>query len=148
MAQASRTHDFHKFWLKISALVIASFAPVMFLGSMEATSAPMQLTIDLLSLPLDGLPVHGDPASRLLSAIMGGLLLGWGALMWCLSIWVYDGAPEGTRRAVLVSLVLWFVMDSAGSIASGHGSNALFNVGILALAVGPLWRPARGEVPA
>ncbi len=141
------THDFHKFWLKISAIVIASFAPVMFLGSMEATSAPLQLTVDLLSLPVDGLPVHGDPASRLLSAIMGGLLLGWGALLWCLSLWVYDAAPEGTRKATVLSLVLWFALDSAGSIASGHGTNALFNIAILAAAVGPLWRPASEAMP-
>ncbi|WP_420011021.1 hypothetical protein [Tateyamaria sp.] len=38
----------------------------------------------------------------------------------------------------------WFVLDSAGSIASGTTSNALFNVLVLLVAVGPLWRPAKG----
>lgn len=137
------TQDFHKFWLKITATVIASFAPVMFLGSMTATSFPLQFTLDLLGLPLDGLPVHGDPASRFLAAIMGGLLLGWGTTIWCLQAWVYDAAPEGVRRAVVVALCLWFVLDSAGSILSGHASNMLFNIGILMAAVGPMWRPAR-----
>jgi hypothetical protein len=39
----------------------------------------------------------------------------------------------------------WFVLDSSGSIASGNGSNALINVLVLFIAVGPLWRPARAE---
>ena len=137
------TQDFHKFWLKISAIVIGSFAPVMFLGSMSATAAPLQFTLDLLGLPLDGLPVYGDDASRFLAAIMGGLLLGWGATIWCLQAWVYDAAPDGVRRTVLTGFCVWFVLDSAGSVLSGHASNVLFNIGILALAVGPLWRPAR-----
>lgn len=136
------TQDFHKFWLKITAVVIASFAPVMFIGSMEAASWPMQFTLDLLSLPLDGLPVYGDSASRFISAILGGILLGWGATIWMLQAWVYDAAPEGVRRTVVTALLCWFVLDSAGSVLSGHASNALFNVGILALAVGPMWRPA------
>jgi hypothetical protein len=37
----------------------------------------------------------------------------------------------------------WFLLDSAGSILSGNASNALFNIVVLALAVGPLWRPAK-----
>ncbi|WP_299691864.1 hypothetical protein [uncultured Tateyamaria sp.] len=136
------TYAFQKNWLLVTGFVIASFAPVMFLGAMQATSAPLQFTLDLLGLPLDGLPVHGDPASRFLAAIMGGLLLGWGALIWCLRAWVFDAAPEGVRRSVVMSVVLWFVLDGAGSVASGHASNVLFNIAILVAAVGPLWRPA------
>nr|QQZ51494.1 hypothetical protein JKL49_11130 [Phenylobacterium glaciei] len=47
------------------------------------------------------------------------------------------------RRTVLTGLLAWFFLDSAGSIASGNPSNAGFNVLVLLLAVGPLWRPAR-----
>jgi hypothetical protein len=44
---------------------------------------------------------------------------------------------------VLTGVLAWFVLDSAGSIASGNPSNALFNIMVLLLAVGPLWRPAK-----
>jgi biotin transporter BioY len=138
------SHQFHKFWLKITAIVVASFGPVFFLGTMLPTSELARLTLDILSWPVDGLQTYASPDTRFLSALTGGFLLGWGVMIWCLSAWVYDAQPEGVRRAVLVGVLSWFVLDSAGSIASGNPSNALFNIIVLLVAVGPLWVPARG----
>jgi len=136
-------HSFHKFWLKITAIVVGSFGPVFFLGTMLATSEPARLTLDLLSFPIDGVQNYEAPTTRFLSALTGGFLMGWGVMIWCLSVWVYDKAPEEVRKSVLVGTLSWFVLDSAGSIVSGNASNALFNVLVLLIAVGPLWRPAR-----
>lgn len=137
------SHQFHKFWLIITAIVVGSFGPVFFLGTMAATSEPARWTLDLLSWPLDGVQSYDFPTLRFLSALTGGFLLGWGVMIWCLRAWVYDIAPEAVRRVVLTSVLAWFILDSAGSIASGNASNALFNIVVLLLAVGPLWRPAR-----
>jgi hypothetical protein len=137
------THKFHKFWLKIAAVVVGSFGPIFFLGAMPATSELARLTLDILSWPLDGATTYASPDTRFLSALTGGFLLGWGVTIWCLSQWVYDAAPEGVRKTVLVGLLAWFCLDSAGSIASGNASNAVFNIVVLLLAVGPLWRPAK-----
>jgi hypothetical protein len=136
------SHRSHKLWLKISAVIIGSFGPVFFLGTMAPTLAPARLTLDLLGWRLDRPSSYDTPDTRFLSALTGGFLLGWGVTIWCLSSWVYDAAPEGVRRAVLVGMLSWFCLDSAGSIASGNPSNAAFNVVVLLLAVGPLWRPA------
>ncbi len=46
------------------------------------------------------------------------------------------------RRAVVTGTLSWFVLDSLGSITSGNPSNVLFNVIVLLVAIGPLWRPA------
>jgi hypothetical protein len=138
------THSFHKFWLKVTAIVVGSFGPVFFLGTMAETLEPARWTLDLLSWPLDGATTYAHPDTRFLSALTGGFLFGWGVMIWCLSVWVYDAAPEGVRRCVLVGVLAWFCLDSAGSISSGNTSNALFNVAVLLIAVGPLWRPARG----
>lgn len=137
------SHKFHKFWLKITAIVVGSFGPVFFLGTMAATSEPARLTLDILSWPLDGSTTYASPDTRFLSALTGGFLLGWGVMIWCLSAWVYDKAPEEVRWTVLAGLIAWFLLDSAGSIASGNASNALFNVVVLLVAVGPLWRSAQ-----
>lgn len=140
------THATHKLWLRVTALVIGSFGPVFFLGTMAPTLEPARLTLDVLSWPMDGATTYAHPDTRFLSALTGGFLLGWGVTVWCLSTWVYDLAPEGVRRTVLLGLCSWFCLDSAGSIASGNASNAFFNVLVLALAAGPLWVPARSAM--
>ena len=96
---------FHKFWLKITAFVIGSFGPVCFLGTMNPTSAPARLTLDVLRWRAFGTTGYASADTRLLSALLGGFLLGWGVSIWCLSSWVYDQAPEGVRRSVLTGLI-------------------------------------------
>lgn len=132
----------HKQWLKFTAIIVGSFSPVFFLGTMISLSEPARFTLDVLSWPLDGAQSYADPTTQFLSALTGGFLAGWGVLIWFLSGSVYDAAPEGVRRAVVISLVTWFVLDSAGSIASGNASNAIFNSLVLLFAVGPMWRPS------
>lgn len=138
------TQKFHKFWLKITAIVIGSFGPIFILGTMLTTSEPARWTLDLLSLPLDGVQNYNEPTTRFLSALTGGFLFGWGVMVWFLSSWVYDKAPDAVRKTVLVGVLSWFFLDSAGSIASGNPSNAIINILVLLITVGPLWRPARG----
>jgi len=140
---STMSRQLHKFWLKITAIVVGSFGPVFFLGTMAPTLEPARLTLDILSWPLDGATTFASPDTRFLSAVTGGFLLGWGVMIWCLSSWVYDSAPEAVRRTVVTGLLAWFFLDSAGSIASGNASNAIFNIPVLLLAVGPLWRPAK-----
>ena len=136
------SRDFHRLWLKITAIIVGSFGPVFFLGTMAPTVEPARLTLDLLRWHV-GATTYASLDTRFLSALTGGFLFGWGVTIWCLSSWVYDAAPEGVRRTVLVGVLAWFFLDSAGSVASGNPSNAAFNVLVLLLAVGPLWRPAR-----
>ncbi|MCZ4408474.1 hypothetical protein O3Q51_06625 [Cryomorphaceae bacterium 1068] len=138
-----RTQVFHKFWLKITAIVVGSFGPVFFLGTMVETIEPPRFTLDLLSWPIDGNITYASPDTRFLSALSGGFLFGWGVLIWCLSSMVYDKAPDFVRKSVLIGLFAWFILDSSGSIASGNPSNALFNLIILLMAVGPMWLPAK-----
>ncbi|WP_375562217.1 hypothetical protein ACE193_06610 [Bernardetia sp. OM2101] len=135
--------SFHKFWLKITAIVVGSFGPIFFLGTMTSTSEPARFTLDLLSWPIDGLTTYTSPDVHFLSALTGGFLFGWGVMIWCLTIWVYEKAPEEVRKTVLVGVLSWFFLDSAGSIASGNFSNAFFNILVLLLAVGPLWISAK-----
>ncbi|MHC5794887.1 hypothetical protein ACVXZ4_01885 [Lacisediminihabitans sp. FW035] len=135
----------HKNWLWVSAIVIGAFGPVFTLGSVAATSGAAHGTLDLLSWPIDGGQRFDGGTTHFLSALTGGFLLGWGMMVVCLRYWAYDPAPEGVRRSLVVGASAWFLFDSAGSIASGNPSNALFNVAVLLLVVGPLWRPANTE---
>ncbi len=137
------THQFHKSWLKVTAIVVGSFGPVFFLGTMAATAEPARLTLDLLSWPIDGATTYASPDTRFLSALTGGFLFGWGITIWCLSARVYDKAPEAVRKTVLAGILSWFCLDSTGSVASGNASNVWFNIVVLFIAVGPLWKRAK-----
>ncbi len=137
------SHRFHKFWLKVTAVVVGSFGPIFFLGTIPATSEPARLTLDILQWPLDGATTYDHADVHFLSALTGGFLLGWGVLIWGLSGRAYDLAPEAVRRSVLAGLLAWFALDSAGSVAAGAASNVFFNILVLLLGVGPLWTPAR-----
>ncbi|KUJ57152.1 hypothetical protein [Chryseobacterium aquaticum] len=137
------TQAFHKFYLKITAIVVGSFGPIFFLGTMLPTSEPARWSLDLLSLPLDGLQNYEAPTTRFLSALTGGFLFGWGVCIWFLQKWVFDKAPNEVRKAVLAGLLAWFFSDSAGSVASGNVSNAFINILVLLIAVGPLWKASK-----
>jgi hypothetical protein len=56
------THKFHRFWMKVTAIIVGSFAPVLFLGAVVPTSAPARLTLDLLGWRL-------NQASRLATTV-------------------------------------------------------------------------------
>ena len=140
------TRAFHKFWFKISAIVIAGFGPFLTLATVPAWNEPARWGLDLLTWPLDGFPDYGSEEIRFVSALTGGFLIGWGVMVWCLSVWVYDHAPEQVRKALLTGACAWFVFDSTGSILSGHTSNAIFNVLVLLMVIGPMWVPAREDV--
>jgi hypothetical protein len=55
------TQAFHKFWLKVTAVVVGGFGPVFFFGTMPATLEPARWSLDLLSWPLDGFPTYQSP---------------------------------------------------------------------------------------
>ncbi len=136
----------HKLWLRIAAVLVGGFGPVFSLGAIPATIEPARFSLDVLSWPLDGATTYASADTRFLSALTGGFLLGWGVLIWRLAGEAYDAAPEAIRKSVVTGFLAWFLLDSAGSIASGNTSNAGFNVLVLLILVGPLWRPARGGV--
>ena len=67
---------FHKRWLRVTAIVVGSFGPVFFLGTMAPTLAPARLTLDLLGWRFGQPSAYDSPDMRFLSALTGGFLLG------------------------------------------------------------------------
>lgn len=138
-----RSHSFHRTWLRVAAIIIGVGGPIFSLGALPETAEPARLTLDILDWPVDAAQTYADPTVRFLSAVAGGFLVGWGVTVWMLAGSVHAKAPEAVRRSVVAGMLAWFVFDSAGSIAAGAPSNALFNVVVLLIGVGPLWLPAR-----
>lgn len=71
-------------------------------------------------------------------AVMGSLMIGWGASL----LYLGFRAPEHVallRETTLVSLVAWCVPDTAYSLIAGFWPNAVLNLATLALFCPGLW---------
>ena len=78
--------------------------------------------------------------ARLVAAILGGVMTGFGLLFWMLTDALIDDDPKLLRKLILTVLTVWFVIYSAGSVAAGAPLNVVGNVGFLAMYVLPARR--------
>ena len=115
--------------------VLTAFAPV---------DAPGRLLIDFLDWPLDGLPADPSSEARWMGAIGAGLSGGIGIMIARIfaPIIRMDDPVTGkiVKRGGILGMIVWFVIDSSGSVAAGVPSNAVFNAVFLLLIVVPLYR--------
>jgi hypothetical protein len=89
---------------------------------------------------IDGAQDLAAPETRLISAIGGGVMAGWGVLLWMLSTQLFPRDPALAAKLIITSIVTWFVIDSTGSMLAGAPLNAAFNVSFLLVFCVPLWR--------
>ena len=129
--------------LTISILKWASIGLVIFGIAIAAAAVPsmawlMTQFIDLAFWPFDGAQTLSAAETRFLCAICGGVLTGWGVVLYQVTTRILVKEPELAKSIILWSAGSWFVVDSLGSIASGAPMNALYNLAFLALFVVPL----------
>ena len=127
-------------WLKFACMSVIGFGVLGVAAMVPALSGVKGLFIDLAFWPVDGVPNTPTPESDLLWAILSGILIGWGVLLWQVITKVYAHQPDLGRSMILTSIGTWFVIDGIGSIAAGAPVNALLNVTFLAMFFIPLWR--------
>lgn len=119
----------------------------MALAAVPALNMPVRLLADLLVWPFDGAQSLAAPETRLGMAISGGVLLGWGLMIWQLAGEPLARMPEVVRAIIRVSVITWCVVDSAGSVAAGAALNVLPNLVFLGLFLIPM-RRARAVMTA
>ena len=128
-------------WLKWASAIVIGFGLLIALAVLPPAALPVMFLMDLVFWPMDGAQSVAMPEVRLTFAISGGIMTGWGIVLWQLSARLYPREPDLGRSLILTSLGTWFVVDSLGSIIAGAPLNALFNVGFLVLFYWPLRRP-------
>lgn len=124
--------------LKVASGLVIGFGVIAVLAALPAASGVMLFLTDLIFWPLDGAQTVSADETRLLSAISGGLMVGWGVLLWLLATRLFPNDPDLARRLILPSISAWFVVDSLGSIMAGAPLNAFFNIAFLPLFFLPL----------
>jgi hypothetical protein len=130
-------------WLKLAAIIVIAFGPVVSLAAHPVTAGLNGLFVDLTFWPLDGGPAMDAPATRLLSAIGGGLTMGWGVMIYLVAAKLYRREPELARSIILASVVTWFLVDSIGSVVAGAPANVIINLVFLLMFVVPLYVTSR-----
>lgn len=103
------------------------------------------LLFDALRWPIDGGQGVFSSEARVLNAVCGGMLAGWGTLMYWLAGGPIARGDQGARRAFATSVLIWFTLDSAGSLAAGWPGNVALNCVFLLALLGPLAALPRGH---
>ena len=125
-------------WLQIASALAILFGVFSVLASFPPTQGGWLLLFDLLKWPIDGDPASFDVTGRALNAVLGGVLIGWGTLMFFLVRHLFPSNEVSLRKVLLASVISWFVFDSAGSCLAGFPGNVILNVGFLIVFVPPL----------
>ncbi len=72
---------------------------------------------------------------RISVALIGAVMLGWGCAM--LAVWRVSGANPAVWRGLSRAVLIWYVVDSALSVATGMPLNAVSNTLFLTLFLVP-----------
>lgn len=124
--------------LKIASAALIGLGGAVALAAHPATDGVTRLVADLVFWPVDGSPALDHPAARLLAAIGGGVMIGWGAMLWLVATRLLPTDAALAGSLVRTGVIAWFVVDSIGSFVAGAPINAVLNLGFLALFLLPL----------
>lgn len=117
--------------LKTAAAITMGFGVLFAAAAIPALNLPTAVMVDMIFPPMDGMQDVSASATRLLLAICGGVLSGWGLMTWLVAGEILPNNPTLARKLILPSIGLWFVIDSSMSVAAGAPLNALLNTGFL-----------------
>jgi hypothetical protein len=126
--------------LKFASGVVIGFGLLTALAAWPPLNLPTLWLVDLMFLPFDGQQILNGSEPRILCAILGGVLVGFGVLQWLVVTKLLPREPVLARQMILTSMWSWFVVDCTASIMAGAPFNAVMNVPFLLLFVVPLWR--------
>jgi hypothetical protein len=123
-------------WLQLASLITVITGAIAGLGSHPATDFAWLWLFDLLQWPIDGNPALFSSDAHAINAVLGGVMMGWGLLMFKLAR--DDLFQEPIRAAMQAALLFWFVTDSTGSFAADLPGNVVLNGAFLLLFLIPL----------
>ncbi len=120
---------FWRSWLQIWCWMTLAVGAMFAAGAIPAADVGVRLFYDVVAWPLDGASPYGEEV-RFTAALLGAVMIGWViALFGLIGSAEAIGAPAW--RMVTASVVVWYAIDSAISVASGWPVNALSNTGFL-----------------
>jgi hypothetical protein len=124
--------------MKFTCIVSGVFGLLSVAASHPSLEAPWAWVFDAIRWPLDGRQGQFSTEARILNAVLGGVLVGWSTLLYWLVQGPIPKQVPGAKRAFVASVLVWFLLDTSGSLASGWWENAVLNLVLLAGLLLPL----------
>ncbi len=125
-------------WLKVACFVTIATGVVSAAASTEALQGPWLFLFDLIRWPLDDNPAAFVDGTHFMNGVAGGLMAGWGLLMYYIVTGPFARGDYELTMPIILSMALWFVLDSFGSVSSGLPGNLILNLGFVGLFLPPL----------
>jgi hypothetical protein len=120
-------NKFWQNWMSAWAIIVVLFGLVLAAGAFEATDDLTRATFTLFGNPIPETP---DSLHRFAIGLMGAVTLGWGLTYFVTfkALWKLDAKTAAPLwRMILFTSLIWYVVDSSISCATGYSMNALSN---------------------
>lgn len=117
------------------AVLFGCYAVLWSLAPFPEFNLPARFILDISDWPLDDLSTPLDKQTTWLVSIASGLLAALAVFLGCVVAPSIETGDKVIKRSTVYALLLWYVIDGIGSVASGVISNVIFNTVYLA---GPL----------
>jgi hypothetical protein len=127
-------------WFSVWAIFVALFGLILAGGAFAATDG---LTSALFNLFGNPLPADIDAHHRFAIGLMGAVTMGWGLTFFVAFGALFALEPAKAApiwRNLLVVALVWYIVDSTISIATGIWMNAVSNTVVMALFLIPLFK--------
>ena len=121
---------FWRGWLNVWGWLVIVFGLVLAGGGLDATDGVAEM---LLTVMGGGAAFEWTQPLRFTTALMGAVTMGWGLTFLAVFMAAHrlgDQAAPVWRLATL-GAVVWFVVDSSLSVATGFWLNAVSNTGLM-----------------
>ncbi len=124
--------------IRIVTYGFIAFAVVWGLAPYSSISEPSRLLLDLLSLPFGDAPANLTQSEMWLSSIGAGLTAAICIMLLGIVAPAVQNSDRRITKVTVWAFIVWYIVDSTGSIAAGVPSNAFFNAILLVAILIPL----------
>jgi hypothetical protein len=138
METVRQPSQFWIIWLLIVSAGVAAFGLILVLLP-ETTRKAFSLLVYSSPTSIETFGTEQVRYISLTHAVLGGVMVGWGSVLFFVVKDLLAKKHSNGWNLVAVSLLAWFIPDTAYSLLSGYWQNAVLNAGFLILFAIPLW---------
>ena len=124
--------------IRIVAIISIISALLFAFAGVNDFSGAVEIFFGLASSGTNGVAGLNTPEAALGMAIAGGVYAGFMVMYLMITAPGIEQGNEMIRKGSIYAFVVWFLVDSAGSAATGNASNVIINIILVTTYLAPL----------